>query len=241
MCAGLDHTNADLVAIIDADLQDPPAVILEMVDRARQGYNVVFGQRRKRDEHIFKRACYWLFYRVLALLSDIKIPLDSGDFCLLDRQVVASLRSLPERLRYPRVLRAWVGFRQTGIEYVRPRRHAGSSKYNLGRLYRLATDGMASASIRPLRIAQFTSFLFSMVAVALMVIFVLMLEDVVTISVSHPFLFVSLLIASSNVLIMLVLYVFSAYLGRLYLEVKGRPPYIIMERIEDVSEDAHSE
>src|SRR5436190_5373685 len=127
LCAGLDHATADLVALLDADLQDPPAVVLLMIDKAREGYNVVFGQRRKRKENVFKRMAYWTFYRLIALLSDIRLPLDSGDFCLLDRDVVAALRNLHEHLRFPRVLRAWVGFRQIGVEYERPQRQAGES------------------------------------------------------------------------------------------------------------------
>jgi dolichol-phosphate mannosyltransferase len=234
--AGIDEATADLVAIIDADLQDPPEVVLEMVAKAREGYNVVFGQRRKRAENVFKRMAYWSFYRLIAFLSDIKIPLDSGDFCLIDRSVVTTLKSLPERLRYPRVLRAWVGFRQTGVEYARPPRRAGASKYTLGKLYGLATDGIASASIRPLKLAQVSSFVFGMIVCMLTVAFILIIAGDVHISVSHPLLLICLLIASSNALIMLVLYVFSAYLGRMYLEVKGRPPYIIMERIEGVTE-----
>jgi dolichol-phosphate mannosyltransferase len=230
--AGLDHATADLVAFLDADLQDPPAVVLQMVDRAREGYNVVFGLRRKRKENVFKRAAYWTFYRLVAFLSDVNIPLDSGDFCLVDRRVVDALRQLPEKLRYPRVLRAWVGFRQTGVEYERPARQAGESKYTFTKLYRLATDGIASASIRPLRIAQFSSFLFGMIAIGLALVLLLMLWGQVDVAVSHPFLLASLLIASSNALIMLVLYVFSAYLGRMYLELKGRPTYIVMERVE---------
>jgi glycosyltransferase involved in cell wall biosynthesis len=231
LCAGMDHSTADLVAFLDADLQDPPAVVLLMIDKAREGYNVVFGQRRKRKENVFKRIGYWIFYRVIATLSDINLPLDSGDFCLVDRRVVIALRNLPERLRYPRVLRAGVGFRQIGVEYERPRRRAGESKYTLGKLYRLATDGIASASIRPLRIAQVSTFLFGLVALALTLIFILMLAGTITFELSHPFLLASLLIASSNVLTMLCLYVLSAYLGRMYLEVKGRPPYIVMEEI----------
>ena len=230
--AGLDHANADLVALLDADLQDPPAVVLEMVDRARDGYDIVFGQRRKRKENVLKRLGYWTFYRVISALSEVAIPVDSGDFCLMTRRVVAAMRDLPERLRYPRVLRAWVGFRQTGVEYERPRRQAGTTKYTMGRLYRLATDGVASASIRPLKVAQFSSFLFGGLATALAVVFILVLAGWVEVSVSHPILLASLLIASSNALITLVLYVACAYLGRMYLEVKGRPPYIVMERIE---------
>lgn len=230
--AGLDHSDADLVALLDADLQDPPGVVLEMVDRAREGYDIVFGQRRKRKEGVLKRLGYWSFYRVIAALSEVRIPLDSGDFCLMNRRVVLAMRDLPERLRYPRVLRAWVGFRQAGVEYQRPRRQAGTSKYNLGRLYRLATDGIASASIRPLKIAQVLSFLFGGMAAGLALFFVLILAGWVEVTVSHPILLASLLTATSNALIMLVLYVLSAYIGRMYLEVKGRPPYIVMERVE---------
>jgi polyisoprenyl-phosphate glycosyltransferase len=237
--AGIDQATADLVAVIDADLQDPPSVVLEMIDRATDGYNVVFGQRRKRKENIAKRAGYWAFYRLIAFLSDIRIPVDTGDFCLMDRRVVTALRNLPERLRYPRVLRAWVGFRQIGVQYDRPGRKAGTSKYPVSKLYRLATDGIAAASIRPLKIAQLSSFLFGVVAVGLMLVFILMLTGPMRGTLSLPFLLISLLIASGHALTMLCLYVFSAYLGRMYLEVKGRPPYIIMEEIarsEDVKE-----
>jgi dolichol-phosphate mannosyltransferase len=206
-----------------------------MIDRAREGYNVIYGQRRKRKENVFKRIGYWSFYRLVAVLSDINVPLDSGDFCLIDRPVVTALRNLPERLRYPRVLRAWVGFRQVGVEYDRPGRQAGTTKYTLGKLYRLATDGITSASTRPLKIAQASSFLFGLIALALTVVLFLMLTGQLDVAVSHPMLLASLLIASGNALTMLVLYVFSAYLGRMYLEVKGRPPYVIMERIDDTT------
>jgi glycosyltransferase involved in cell wall biosynthesis len=235
--AGLDHATADLVAILDADLQDPPAVVLEMIDRAREGYNVVYGQRRKRKENTIKRAGYWTFYRLVAFLSDIKVPLDSGDFCLIDRHVIAALRALPERLRYPRVLRAWVGFRQIGVEYDRPRRQAGLSKYTMSKLYQLATDGIAAASIRPLKIAQVSSFLFGLLALVLMLVLILMVAGPLrTTTFPLPFLLISLLIAGGHALTMLCLYVFSAYLGRMYLEVKGRPPYIIMEQVTRVEE-----
>jgi dolichol-phosphate mannosyltransferase len=203
-----------------------------MIDKASEGFDVVFGQRRRRKEHVLKRIGYWSFYRVLASLSDIALPLDSGDFCLLNRQVVSALRNLPERLRYPRVLRAWVGFRQTGVEYDRPRRQAGETKYTIGKLYRLATDGIASASIRPLKIAQFSSFLFGMTTLALTLTFVLSLFGQIELAIPLPYLLATIIVVASNALMMLVLYVFSAYLGRMYLEIKGRPPYIVMETIE---------
>jgi dolichol-phosphate mannosyltransferase len=236
--AGLDSSTADLVALLDADLQDPPDVVLEMIDRVQEGYDIVYGERRKRKENVLKRLGYWSFYRLIAALSEVKIPLDSGDFCLITRRVVTAMQNMPERLRYPRVLRAWVGFRQIGVSYERPQRQAGTTKYTLKHLYRLATDGIASASIRPLKIAQLSSFLVGSMAAGLALVFVLVLAGLMDITVSHPLLLASLLTAGSNALIMLVLYVQSAYIGRMYLEVKGRPPYLVMERIERPPVDA---
>lgn len=232
VCAGLDCATADLVAILDADLQDPPEVVLEMVDKSREGYNVVFGVRRRRKEPIWKRIGYWLFYRLIDALSDVKIPLDSGDFCLMDRQVLKALRDLPERLRFPRVLRAWVGFRQAGVEYDRPSRQEGASKYSFGKLYRLATDGIAAASIRPLKIAQLSSFVLGVATLILMVTFFVILVGLVEAPLPLPFLLTYILITSGNALTLLSLYVVNAYVGRTYLEVKGRPSYIVMEVIE---------
>ncbi len=242
LSAGLDHATADLVAILDADLQDPPQVVLEMIDKAREGFDVVFGRRLKRKENILKRIGYWSFYRLIAWLSDISLPLDSGDFCVMDRRVVAALRELPESLRYPRVLRAWVGFRQIAVEYDRPARQAGETKYTLGRLYRLATDGIASASTRPLQVAQVLTFVFGLIALALTVVFILVFAGKISVAVSPPLLLMSLLIVSSNALIMFVLYIFGAYIGRTYLEAKRRPMYVIMEQIENPdSGDSRSE
>jgi polyisoprenyl-phosphate glycosyltransferase len=232
VCAGLDFADADLVTVIDADLQDPPDVVLEMIDKVNEGYNVAFGRRRRRTETFIKRTGYWAFYRLINALSDITIPLDTGDFCVMDRNVVSALRSLPERLRFPRVLRAWVGFRQIGIEYDRPRRRAGVAKYNFRKLYRLATDGVTAASVRPLQIAQLSSFVLGLVALALTTLFVLMVMGKITALVPAPFLFTYILITSSNALTLLCLYVINAYLGRTYLEVKGRPSYIVMEVID---------
>ena len=237
ICAGLDHATADFVAILDADLQDPPHVVLEMVDKASE-FDVVYGQRRRRKENVFKRFGYWAFYRLIDALSDIRIPLDSGDFCVMNRQVVQALRALPERLRFPRVLRAWVGFRQTGHEYERLKRRAGSTKYSLGKLYRLATDGIASASIRPLRFAQPFCFILGIIALGLTVVFILMAFGKIDAPVSPPFLVAYILITSGNALTMLCLYIVNAYIGRMYLEVKGRPSYIVMEVVGQPAQQA---
>jgi glycosyltransferase involved in cell wall biosynthesis len=227
--AGLDHADADVVAVMDADLQDPPEVVLEMLDRWREGIDVVFAQRRNRKENILKRAGYWIFYRFVALLSDLDIPLDSGDFCLMDRRVVDAMRSLPERLRFPRILRTWVGFEQAGVEYERPERAAGSTKYGFWRLYQLATDGIASSSIRLLRVAQLFSFSFAILTAILLAVLFVALGTHADRPQSLLILGGLILIAGGNFVITTCLYILGAYVGRTYLEAKGRPPYLIME------------
>jgi polyisoprenyl-phosphate glycosyltransferase len=229
VCAGLEYSRADLVGILDADLQDPPELIFPMVQRWREGYDVVYAQRRRRQGNVFKRAAYWLFYRLVALLADIHIPLDSGDFCLMDRRVVRHLCSLPEKLRFPRGLRAWVGYRQAGVEYDRPERRAGRSKYTLGRLYRLATDGVISSSVRPLQLAQVFSVSYLVLTLGLGLL--MLVRHVVWPAgeVPLPVLIGYLLVLSGNFVQVLCIYILGAYVGRTYLEVKGRPPYVLME------------
>lgn len=229
--AGLDHATADLVAIIDADLQDPPELVHEMAGRWRAGFDVVYGVRQRRQENALKVAGYWAFYRLVALLSDLRVPLDGGDFCLMDKRVVAALRGLPETLRFPRVLRAWVGYRQTGVPYDRPARQGGRTKYTLARLYRLATDGIASASVRPLQLAQVFSFSYFvlMFVIAAVVLRRLLFSDAT--GVSPGLLVTYLLIASAGFVQSLCLYILGAYVGRTYLEVKRRPAYLVMETV----------
>jgi dolichol-phosphate mannosyltransferase len=227
--AGLDHATADAVAVLDADLQDPPELVLEMLARWREGIDVVFAQRRKRKEGAIKRAGYWAFYRLVSLLSDLDIPLDSGDFCLMDRRVIDAMHSLPERLRFPRILRSWVGFEQEGIEYDRPERAAGTTKYNFSRLYQLATDGIASSSIRLLRVAQLFSFSFAVLTAILLAVLVYSLGAYADEPESLLLLAGLMLIAGGNFVITTCLYILGAYVGRTYLEVKGRPTYLVME------------
>ncbi len=227
--AGLDYANADAVAVLDADLQDPPELILGMLERWRDGVDVVFAQRRKRKESAAKRLGYWVFYRLVSLLSDLEIPLDSGDFCLMDRRVVEAMRALPERLRFPRILRSWVGFEQAGIEYDRPARAAGTTKYSFARLYQLATDGIASSSIRLLRLAQLFSFTFAVLTAGLLAVLLFALGTYSGERESLLMLSVLILVAGGNFVITTCLYILGAYVGRTYLEAKGRPPYLIME------------
>lgn len=231
VCAGLDRSEGDLVCIIDADLQDPPELILQMVARWRAGADVVFARRRRRKGNPAKRLGYWGFYRLVAFLSEIRLPLDAGDFGLMSRRVVRAVQALPERLRFQRGLRAWVGFRQEALEYDRPEREAGTAKYGWGKLYRLATDGIASMSTRPLQAAQLGSFFFGFLSL----VFLAMLLAgwlVSPSSVPTPFLVTYVLVAMGNGVQSLCLYILGAYVGRTYLEVKGRPPYLVMEVVE---------
>lgn len=237
LSAGLDAADAELVACMDADLQDPPELVYAMVERWRDGCDVVYGQRRTRRERALKRAGYWLFYRVLQSLSDIPIPRDSGDFCLMDQKVVTALRALPEKLRFIRVLRAWVGFSQAAVPFDRPARKAGAPKYDWRGLYRLATDGIAAASIRPLQLAQVVSFGFFLLAMVFLSLlgFALFLAPEAP---TPPFELIALLLLMlGNASLALCIYILGAYVGRTYLEVKGRPSYLVMERIGQRQED----
>ena len=234
--AGLDSSSGDIVAIIDADLQDPPEVILEMLELWRKGYDVVYGQRQDRKENFIKRLGYWGFYRIVRFLSSVSVPLDCGDFCVMDRRVVDTLGNLPEKLRFPRGLRAFVGFNQIGVTYSRPARFAGQPKYTLARLYRLATDGIASLSIVPLRAAQLFAFSYFVLAflVALAAVFSIFFSW--KLPVDLPILVGFVIILCGLALQLFCSYILGAYVGRTYLEVKGRPPYIVMEKIITKSE-----
>jgi polyisoprenyl-phosphate glycosyltransferase len=248
--AGLDKSTSDVVAVIDADLQDPPEVILEMLKKWREGFDVVYGVRTKRKENIFKRSAYWLFYRLLSYFSEIDIPLDSGDFSLIDKKVVKAMCDLPEKIRYPRVIRAWVGFPQTGVTYERDARKAGKTKYSLSNYYKLATDGIASSSIRPLRFSQILCVLYLVILILLILIIAVKYLKYFSISgemrtlsdeMALWFLFSFTLVSFGAFVQAFLLYIISAYIGRGYLETKGRPTYIIMETIEQQSFNFNNE
>ncbi|WP_248352646.1 glycosyltransferase family 2 protein [Anaeromyxobacter oryzae] len=231
VCAGLDRAEGDVVVIMDADLQDPPELLVPMLERWRAGADVVFARRRRRRGNVLKRLGYWGFYRMVAFLSDIRLPLDTGDFGAMDRRVVLALRSLPERLRFPRGLRAWVGFRQEAVEFDRPERQAGTTKYAWSKLYRLATDGIAAMSTRPLQAAQIGSFFFGLLTLGFLGMLVTGYLTRPS-SIPTPFLLAYVLIATGNAVQSFCLYILGAYVGRTYLEVKARPPYLVMEVVE---------
>ena len=227
--AGLEHAAGDAVVIIDADLQDPPEVIAEMVDRWHEGYQVVYGARVEREgETAFKVVTAKLFYRAMNRLSETKIPLDVGDFRLMDRVVVDALLSMPERDRFLRGMVTWLGFKQTAIFYSRSARPAGSSKYPFWKMMRFAADGVISFSFTPLRLAVFTGFAAIGVAIAGM-IWALTVR-----LLGHNWvrgwasLFVAILFMGGVQLISLG--IIGEYIGRIYGEVKNRPLYFVQER-----------
>jgi dolichol-phosphate mannosyltransferase len=228
--AGLDHADGDVGGVLNADLQDPSEEILTMLERWRDGYDVVYAERRRRPEPAYKRFGYWSFYKLLSWLTEGLVPGQSSDFCVMDRRVVEAMRALPERLCFVRGLRAWVGFRQIAHPYDRDTRAAGSPKYNLRSLYTLATDGIASSSVRPLQVTQgfATVFFFLTIVTGVRAGARILLgaeSDPIVVRLDALIALVSLIGFS----ILASLYVLSAYVARTYLEVKGRPPNLVRE------------
>jgi dolichol-phosphate mannosyltransferase len=224
--AGIDHGRGRAVVVMDGDLQDPPEIIPDFVAKWREGYEVVYAVRRNRKEGMLKRAAYATFYRSLNAISDLDIPLDSGDFCLMDRRVVDLLKHLPERMRFVRGLRSFVGFRQTGVEYDRPARAAGRPKYTIRSLVGLALDGLVSFSSYPLRLVARIGLATILIAIGLLV---WALFDAFSHHRTAPQGWASTIIV---VLFMSAVQLFGIailgeYLRLIFLEVKGRPTYIV--------------
>lgn len=228
--AGLEYARGSAVVLIDADLQDPPEVIGEMVELWRQGNDVVYGTRSRREgETTFKTLTAKWFYRFINRLSEIEIPLDSGDFRLLDRKVVDALVSMPERDRFVRGMVSWTGFKQVSLPYERAARHAGDSKYTLMRMARFAADGILSFSIAPLRLATLLGVASSSVALLGALVAVgFGLAQGHWISPWAWVLFAVLLLGGAQ---LLCLGIFGEYLGRSYAENKHRPLYFVRETL----------
>jgi len=228
--AGMDYSIGQAVVVIDADLQDPPEVILEMIAKWKEGYDVVYGKRLKRKgETFFKKISAKAFYRLLSGLTDINIPVDTGDFRLIDRKVCDALKRLPERNRYVRGLVSWLGFKQIGVEFVREERFAGETKYPLKKMIKFASDAITSFSFKPLKIATYAGSTISLLSLVYLLFLVyrrlfagLAIPGLISIFAVNLFF---------DGIILIILGIIGEYIGRIYDEAKGRPLYLISEKV----------
>jgi polyisoprenyl-phosphate glycosyltransferase len=226
LAAALDHVSGDVTVMLDGDLQDPPEAIPTLLDYYRQGYDVVYVQRVNRKEPWWLRASYYLFYRLIAILSSLQLPLDSGDFGLVSRRVVREIRGMREHHRYVRGLRTWVGYRQIGIPIERSARQAGVTKYTPLKLLKLASDGILAFSIVPLRVAA----LLGAAATALSILYsVYALYAKFWLHSPQGFTALVLVITFLSGVNLFFLGILGEYIGRIYEETKGRPHYVIRE------------
>ena len=230
--AGLKYASGDVVAVIDADLQDPPEVVGAMLAKWRQGYDVVYGVREKRKEHLGKRLAYALFYRVYRFLASIEVPLDSGDFSLMGRRVVDVMNSLPEKNRFVRGLRSWSGFAQTGIAYERSPRAAGEPKYGLLKLARLAFDGIVNFSTAPLTLIFWLGV--TTAALALLAAVLYLGARILDVPIfghapgeAPGFTTLILTVLFLGGVQLISVGILGQYLGRIYEETKMRPTFLV--------------
>jgi dolichol-phosphate mannosyltransferase len=229
--AGLHNTSGDAVVVIDADLQDPPELILDMIERWKAGYHVVYAVRQERKgESWFKLITAKLFYRLIYRITDVDIPLDTGDFRLMDRKVVDALNSMPEHNRFIRGLTSWIGFKQTGITYVREAREWGETKYPLKKMVRFAMDAVTGFSYFPLQVMVYVSFVLGVLA-----IFAIPIIAILRLILGFQFLGGQV---TNIVLLLLVgafqlffLFILGQYVARIYDETRGRPLYIVAEKV----------
>ena len=236
LTAGLQAARGSRIFMLDADLQDPPELISDMMAMMDQGYDVVYGKRKKRrGETLFKKVSAWGFYRVLNMLSDIEIPNDTGDFRLVNRRALDAVLAMPERARFVRGMFSWVGFRQIGLEYVRDERVAGDTKYPFRKMLNFGLDAVTSFSTRPLRWATRLSFL-SLIATAVMLTYVA--GSLVFYQTAPGWASVLLAVSFFSSIQLLTLGIIGEYFGRLYMEAKGRPLYTVAEDTEEAAAPA---
>lgn len=225
LSAALDFASGDVIVPMDADLQDSPETIPRFLEEYRRGFDVVYAVRVRRKEGLILRTCYFLFYRTISVLSNVEVPLNSGDFCLMSRRVVEELKHAPERHRYLRGLRSWVGFKQKGIEVERDARYTGESKYTWSKLLKLAFDGIFAFSVAPLRAAT----IFGFCATSLAALFGIYSIYVKLAGGDPPpgftaGLLVTIFLAGVQLMFMGII---GEYIGRIYEEIKRRPHYIV--------------
>jgi len=230
--AGMDNAKGDAVVVIDADLQDPPEVILKMIEKWKEGYDVVYGKRAERKgESFFKLFTARVFYRLLKSLTNVDIPVDTGDFRLIDRKVcdvMNSMTSIKEKNRYIRGLVSWVGFKQTGVEYVRDPRLAGETKYTLKKMLKLAMDGITSFSYAPLKLPLNLGVFLLVTGFAYLIVELVLKVAGVDVSIENTVIAINMILFGLN---FSVLGAFGEYIGRIYDEVRDRPLYIIARKV----------
>lgn len=234
--AGLRHVTGDVIAVLDADLQDPPEVVRQFLDKWVEGHDVVYAIRTKRKEGPFKRMGYAVFYRVLALLSEIEIPLDSGDFCVIDRHVLDQMTIVTDQQPFARGLRAWVGFNHVGVPYERHERAAGQPKYTFAKLVQLALNGIFSFSTMPLRLATYLGFIVSafafMVAAFSLARWVFASQfEAMGMGPTTGMTSIVMGIMFLGGVQLVCIGILGEYVGRIYENVKGRPQYTVRERL----------
>jgi dolichol-phosphate mannosyltransferase len=226
--AGLQFSSGRSVVVMDGDLQDPPEIVPELYRRMKDGFQVVYGIRESREETVFRKIAFKLFYRLMRSLASVPVPVDAGDFCVMDRCVVDAICNMPERGRFLRGLRAWSGFRQTGIPYRRPARAGERSKFGLGAMFALAMDGLFGFSVVPLRfmmVAGLASSFLALLGIAVNVV----------LKIVSPRLFLPGFTQINTLLLLIGGFLFFAlgvlgeYIGRIYEEVKRRPLYLVLE------------
>ncbi|MFO8037808.1 MAG: glycosyltransferase family 2 protein [Anaerolineales bacterium] len=230
--AGLDYSRGDAVVVIDADLQDPPEVILDLIEKWKEGYEVVYAVRDKREgESWFKLATAAAFYRIIQRITEVNIPLDTGDFRLLDRKVVSVMKRMRERHRFLRGMSVWVGFKQAGVTYEREERYAGETKYPLRKMLKLASDAVTGFSYFPLQLAMGLGFTAAGLGLlVLLILIALRLAGSGAYSGQALTLIVVLFLGGVQ---LMFLGVVGEYIGRIYDEVRGRPLYIVREAPEE--------
>lgn len=228
--AGMEYSSGQAIVIIDADLQDPPHIILEMIKKWKEGYDVVYGQRLKREgETFFKKFTAKCFYRILNKMTSMQIPVDTGDFRLIDRKVCDVMNSIQEKNRYVRGLVTWVGFKQTAVEYKRESRFAGETKYPLKKMIKLATDAILSFSYKPLRLAGLVGGTLSVCSFIYLIVVIIQKLFTDTTQPGWASLFAVILFFNG---VSLILHsITGEYVGRIYEETKNRPLYIVRDTL----------
>lgn len=229
LSAGIDHCNGEAIILMDGDLQDPPELIPEFIAKWQEGYDVVYGVKRKRKEGFLKNFAFKMFYKILNYLSPLKMPPNVGIFSLMDRKAVNVLKTMPERNRYISGLRAWAGFKQTGVEFERERRYEGKPKQTFIKLLKLSMDAIFSFSYLPLRIGIYVGLFSSGISIIifLWVLYARLFTDKAIIG------WASIMVVTTFLggTILMILGIIGEYLGRIYDEVKARPYYVINKKI----------